>query len=1152
MEFSKLRLTGFKSFVEPAELLIERGMTGIVGPNGCGKSNLVEALRWVMGESSAKQMRGGAMDDVIFSGAADRPARNVAEVILTLDNAERDAPSLFNDFSELEVARRIEREQGSAYRINGRETRARDVQLLFADVATGAHSSGLVSQGEISAIIRSKPAERRRLLEEAAGISGLHSRRHEAELKLRGAETNLERLDDVIAAFEAQLQGLKRQARQANRYRRLSGHIRKAQAMLFHLRWIDMESRIADTTGRLEDANHEVAELTREAAAAATARGQADDALPTLRQAEAEAAAAFHRLEVERDGLAAQEARLARVKQDLETRIQQLDRDLQREQSLQHDATEAAARLGSERMTLARSEEDKVAAEAEAGAAADSAAAALAKVEEDLARLTERIAVQEAERHGLERRLSETAVRRKRIEAEREELSAERVKIEARAGDGGALGEAVDAYGAAKIQRDEAREALDAAQGAHTHAEQAERAARDRLQAAETKRDRLRAEEAALASLLESGGAPSGPPVFDDVVIEAGYEAALGAAFGDELSASIDETAPVHWARVSGEKALGPLPKGTVPLSEFVRAPAALERRLSQIGVVEAVKGPRLRKSLQPGQCLVSQDGALWRWDGYTVAAEAPVAAATRLRQRNRLIEVRRKLKPAEAAMRKAETTYSPAQQALEQGRHAESVARDRFRETDSALTAAQEARDAELEKNAADRSRLEALADAARRLEAEQDESAAGETEAGAAIAALPDLDKARREQAGLRETVAERRKMLADCQAAHSRILRELQIRVDRLAAIECEVSLWSGRAEDATRRLTDLAERRNAAQAEVEALAEQPAAIEERRQALLSGIGEAEARRKEAADALASAEGEANRLDARARDADHALAESREARVRIESALEQARQAQSTLVEQIAEKVEGEPVDLLEIAEIGESDSLPDFEKAENRVERLLRERDNMGPVNLRAETEAAELDGKIAALQGERADLDAAIARLHQGIANLNREGRERVATAFTQIDGHFRRLFAQLFGGGSARLALVESDDPLEAGLELIATPPGKQTRVLSLLSGGEQALTALTLLFAVFLTNPAPICVLDEADAPLDDANVERFCDLIESIARDTGTRFLVITHNRITMARVDRLYGVTMAERGVSQLVSVDLGAAEQLQESA
>ncbi|HJN25383.1 MAG TPA: AAA family ATPase, partial [Rhodospirillales bacterium] len=357
LRFSKLRLSGFKSFVDPTEMHIEPGLTGVVGPNGCGKSNLVEALRWVMGETSAKQMRGSGMEDVIFGGTAERPARNIAEVVLNLNNEERSAPAQFNEFEELDVSRRIEREKGSTYRVNGKEVRAKDVQLLFADSATGARSTAMVSQGRIGAVINAKPAQRRSLLEEAAGITGLHSRRHEAELRLRGAETNLERLEDILATLEVQMQGLKKQSRQANRYRNLSDHIRKAEATLYHLRWIAASQELETHRAELKESSAKVEELTRLAAIATTAQAEAAINPPSLRQLEAEAAAELHRLTVARDGLDAEERRIAEAHAEAERRLEQMTADIEREKLLATDATQAIQTLDEERVNIASAQQ---------------------------------------------------------------------------------------------------------------------------------------------------------------------------------------------------------------------------------------------------------------------------------------------------------------------------------------------------------------------------------------------------------------------------------------------------------------------------------------------------------------------------------------------------------------------------------------------------------------------------------------------------------------------------------------------------------------------------------------------------------------------------------------------------------------------------
>ncbi len=396
--------------------------------------------------------------------------------------------------------------------------------------------------------------------------------------------------------------------------------------------------------------------------------------------------------------------------------------------------------------------------------------------------------------------------------------------------------------------------------------------------------------------------------------------------------------------------------------------------------------------------------------------------------------------------------------------------------------------------------------------------------------------------------DELAEKRSHLIECRSTAERLRREAETRRQRLAAIEQESNSWQSRAEAAERHLASLAERREAIEAEIESLARRPAEISAQRQALMELIEKAAAERREAADRLAEAEAALTAADRALKRAEADLAAAREARVRAEGAVAQAAEARSTLIERFRERLECAPDEALAIAELDPGEELPQREQTESRIQRLIRERENIGPVNLRAETEAAEIETQLSGLQNERGDLVSAIARLRQGISSLNREGRERLLAAFEVVNKNFEELFTRLFGGGRAHLALTENDDPLEAGLEIMASPPGKRLQVLSLLSGGEQALTALALLFGVFLANPTPICVLDEVDAPLDDANVDRFCTLIEELGHSSATRFLVITHHRMTMARMDRLYGVTMAERGVSQLVSVDLQQADEL----
>jgi chromosome segregation protein len=1153
LHFNRIRLSGFKSFVEPTELLIEPGLTGIVGPNGCGKSNVVEALRWVMGETSAKQMRAGEMDDVIFGGTQDRPARNIAEVQIFLDNRERAAPAAFNDGEEVEVIRRIERGQGSAYRINGREVRARDVQLLFADTATGARSTALVSQGRITALINAKPTDRRALLEEAAGITGLHSRRHEAELRLRAAESNLERLDDVLQTMEAQLQGLKKQARQASRYRNLSEHIRRAEAMFLHLRWRLVLGEVETAASLFREAEQLVAELTGRVAAASTEQAETAGALPPLRMAEAEAAAELHRYAVARDALETEERRVAEAQRVVETRLVQIGADTAREESLLADAAAGIERLATESEAL-------VAAQAQEGEALDAARAQLEEAngavtseESALGAVVEEVAAGEARQSALERQIGEFDGRMARLNQRQHEIAEERARIEAESGVAAALEEAHRAVAQADAQAEATRATAQAAEDAHTAARAEETAAREALQEPEQARARLAAEEKALADLLATDNADIWPPLIDALNAEPGYEAALGAALGEDLSAPLDEGAPVHWRALPPLEAPLALPAGCEPLSRYVRAPAALTRRLGQIGVVpDAETGRALSALLGQGQRLVTRDGALWRWDGFTVAAGAPTAAAKRLSQRNRLEEVRGQLTESDRTLEALRSRMIEALDRAREAAAAERRAREEAREAFAALNAAREAESQLAHKVAAQSSRLSALAETAAQLAIDLAEAERAAAEARAAHAALPDLAVARQRLDALRASLAEKRNTQREIQGAFDRLAAEAAGRRARLEAIGRERGAWESRAEAARRQLVELAERRTAAEAERDELAAKPAEIAAQRATLMDHIAAAEARRRAAADRLAEAETRLADADRALKNAENELHAAREERVRREAAVAAAEQARTAVAERIAERLNATPEETYALAEAKPDEPLPELAQIEARLQRLVNERENMGPVNLRAEQEAREVEDQITSLQTERADLVAAIARLRQGIGELNREGRERLLASFEEVNKHFTSLFTRLFGGGRAHLQLTESDDPLEAGLEILASPPGKKLQILSLLSGGEQALTALALLFAVFMTNPAPICVMDEVDAPLDDANVDRFCTLLDEIAHSSSTRFLLITHHRMTMTRMDRLFGVTMPERGVSQLVSVDLEVAESMRQTA
>jgi len=1163
VKFTNLHLVGFKSFVEPTDLEIRDGLTGIVGPNGCGKSNLLEALRWVMGATSAKALRGDGMSDVIFAGTSMRPSRNWAEAILTLDNSDRSAPAEYNDTEVIEVSRRIlNKEDGthSIYRINAKEVRARDVQLLFADAATGANSPALVRQGQVAELINAKPQNRRRLLEEAAGVTGLHSRRHEAELRLRATEQNLERLDDVISELEAQKTALARQARQATRYRNISGDIRRAEAMAAYLRWREaVEARDEAAESLAEIAIH-VEETARAAAAASTAQAGAHEALDPLRLAEAEAAAALHRLTVARENLDDEARRASAEIERLSAEIDRLRSDIAREKDLLRDAEEAVATLSKEEEGLKareNSEAERLAAAAEAMTASADAAA---EIEREFDAKSAEAAEFDARRRAIDAAIDETERRLRKIAGQIGELKSERARIAPTPEQAKMLDEANARFTVAEEAARATEAALHRAEEDRQNAQEKEMALRGPRQRAEQSYSEIKAECDALGRVLEAQGSGDSPDreggqrwrsLIEAVEVEPGYENALAAALGDDLAAALETDAPAHWSSLGGsplDSGARDLPGEAAPLSRFVKAPAALARRLSSIGVVEPDAGAHLQARLAPGQRLVSTAGDLWRWDGFVARAEAKTAAAIRLEQRNRLASLAGDLAAAETRAREAREAHGRAGEDLAARQSVERQARTLSIDTRRGLEAAR-ARLADLER-AYERAsaRIASIDETLDRLGEDEAETAKAREERQTAKAALPDPALIAAALATLREKVAERRARASEARAAHGDLAREAKMRADRLAELARERGVWRTRGETAAARTAEIEARLDETTKAHEEAASAPAAIEEKRKTLLHHIGEAEQRRARAGDGLAEAIAKAQDADKAAKAADAAAAEAREARARLEAQSESAaaRVEEAALTAQ--ETCSAPPEELLAIAGHKEGAELASREDVDRRLERYKRERETLGGVNLRADEEMQEVAARLAELTAEREDCDAAIRKLRAAIGGLNREARQRLGEAFDTVNRNFAMLFTRLFNGGQAELRLIDSDDPLEAGLEIFASPPGKKLASMSLMSGGEQALTATALIFAVFMANPAPVCVLDEVDAPLDDANVERFCRLLHEMAQETETRFIIITHHALTMSRMSRLYGVTMIERGVSQLVSVDLSKAEQL----
>ncbi|MFC3027297.1 MULTISPECIES: chromosome segregation SMC family protein [Roseomonadaceae] len=1333
---TKLRIAGFKSFAEATVVEVLPGLTGIVGPNGCGKSNVVEALRWAMGETNARAMRGGEMDDIIFAGTSTRPGRNLAEVTLTLEEAGGLAPPPNAEAQDLEISRKIARGEGSSFRVNGRELRARDVQTMFADIGSGARSSAMVSQGRVAALISARPEERRAVLEEAAGIAGLRARKHEAELKLRQAETNLGRAEDLLGQMESGRQNLQRQARQAARYRNLSGLVREAEVEWLAILRARAQAALTQARDAFAHARHATSQAEAAAEAAVRRAFAAEQGLPAPRAAEGNARTALERRRVEAETLGAEEARAREALAGAVQRHAALAKDLDHAARVEADADTAEARLTAEGEELARIAAELPGRSADAEAAEQAAIAAVAAAVEAADRATQIAAEAAAQANALAVAEAEAATRAERLSQQHRRITADhaaaqqaQIPEEARAAAAtrvteaeSALAEAEAALSAAETARATAQAAHEAARRLASEAEATESRATAELQAAETAarrgaeqqarltaerdaaragavpeaemaagraeaqaataalaevraaldaaektraaaqtrheaartaaseagaaRARAAAEATALADVLRArevgGGAET---VLDRIGVPPGLEAALGAAMGEGLDAALDTDAPRHWRVLPPLDPMPALPAGATPLARLVEAPDALARALSQVGLLpKGADGASLQSLLKPGQSLVTEDGAVWRWDGQGLLPGIPTPGAVRLAQRNALRAATARLDKAEAAagaagqaraeaaaaeqesrgaearqrearataerranlaataldrltardqqaqqrlaaiapqLARLEQEVQAATAALEAARiaraaapdaaaarqsrsaaaaeelsatRAETAAREARRGAESRLTSARDAARGLAARAAEAEARLAALTPELARITAEHEAAAKALAEAQAARAAAPDLAALRAQVEAARLALSQARDTEAGCRDSRATLAAEATRIAQRQAAIGPERAEWARRRTEAAGRRQELAQRAAAAAAERDALAEAPETAAAQRAAAGRALAEAEAAHKAAAAALTAAETEDREAAIARRGADAAFAQAREAQLRMEGAAGQAEAAALAVEERIVERLgEGHPPLPREVPEL--TDQAED--KARRKMERLTKEREEMGPVNLRAEAELNDLDATRARIEAERQEVATAIAKLRGVIGHLNREGRERLRVVFDKVDTEFRALFTRLFGGGKAHLALVGSDDPLEAGLEIFAEPPGKKLSSLNLLSGGEQALTALSLVFAVFRCNPAPVCVLDEVDAPLDDANVERLCDLLEVMAAGDdqgrgGTRFLIVTHHPLTMGRMHRLYGVTMQERGVSRLLSVDLQRAVEMVEGA
>ena len=1143
MKFKSVRISGFKSFLEPTEILINDGLTGVVGPNGCGKSNIVEAVKWVMGENSARQMRGDEMDDIIFAGTSERPARNFAEVSIKLDNSERKAPANFNHLEEIEISRKIEREKGSIYRVNSKQVRARDIQLIFADNGTGARSSGIVSQGRIAQIIDATSEDRRIILEEAANIKGLHNRRHEAELKLNGANENLNRLMDIEQTYQDQLIELEKQGRKAARYRSVGDRLRKAEATLFLTLLNTAENEFNDFKKHLDIAKENVNKGQINVSKHTEAKQEILDELPEFKKLETKKITVLQSLNITKIRLEEEKSSAKTTLNNTLNQISQIETDIQREVEIKQDAKKTLLSLFTEEEKLKSESTDFLTKKTDTLKLVKDLKAKTEEANTKLSTITSEIYSIKSDKSDLEKRISVLTDKIKNSEFQISEFNSKE--------DEQLLKKNNQQLSKLKqILRNKNQNLLSNKQEL-IKLEEKEVKLSDQKSNTDQNFNVINAELNSLSSIL--GDDTLNKNSLEKSINNIGnLEKAIGSVLGETLLAPIhfDQNhflKNTYWRNDLKTKFSTELPKGAIPIISEIKKNSILDIALIGVGIVKDEETAYdLQKNLSFGQALTTSKGGLWRWDGFVQPQGVQNGYSERLQQIAKLKLLQNKLPAVTKEQKVIESKIDENQLGI-------SKCKRDIIELESQIS--------ELVKNSntleLTNSKLDAKLLSSKVLLKEhlditkisQKELVGLKNQLNNSIN-LPSLLA---DELKIRNIADQCRNELADAMASEQQIKTHESFQARNLMQINNQSENWKKRENEASMRLMSLQDRLKKLKDDQKRLTSLPDDFEKREEDLNKQIDKAVQDKNIASDKLVHTETNLHNIEKLEREAEQKVSSFREEMIKIEASLNLARTKIQNIEARVFEKLRINTDKLLEIVGFNEKNNLNvSIELLERTVQRLINERESLGAVNLRAEEEMKEMKEKIETMSSERIDLELAIEKLRTGIFELNKEGRQRLKDSFNDVNKNFKDLFQKLFGGGDAELKLVGSEDPLKAGLEVLASPPGKKMQLLSLLSGGEQALTAISLIFSVFLCNPAPICILDEVDAPLDDTNVGRFCDLLNKIVAETNTYFMVVTHHRLTMAKMDRLFGVTMEQKGISRLVSVNLEEANRIRDIA
>ena len=1143
MKFKSVRISGFKSFLEPTEILINDGLTGVVGPNGCGKSNIVEAVKWVMGENSARQMRGDEMDDIIFAGTSERPARNFAEVSIKLDNSERKAPANFNHLEEIEISRKIEREKGSIYRVNSKQVRARDIQLIFADNGTGARSSGIVSQGRIAQIIDATSEDRRIILEEAANIKGLHNRRHEAELKLNGANENLNRLMDIEQTYQDQLIELEKQGRKAARYRSVGDRLRKAEATLFLTLLNTAENEFNDFKKHLDIAKENVNKGQINVSKHTEAKQEILDELPEFKKLETKKITVLQSLNITKIRLEEEKSSAKTTLNNTLNQISQIETDIQREVEIKQDAKKTLLSLFTEEEKLKSESTNFLTKKTDALKLVKDLKAKTEEANTKLSTITSEIYSIKSDKSDLEKRISVLTDKIKNSEFQISEFNSKE--------DEQLLKKNNQQLSKLKQILRNKNQNLVSNKQELIKLEEKEVKLSDQKSNTDQNFNVINAELNSLSSIL--GDDTLNKNSLEKSINNIGnLEKAIGSVLGETLLAPIHSDQNhflknTYWRNDLKTKFSSELPKGAIPIISEIKKNSILDIALIGVGIVKDEETAYdLQKDLSFGQVLTTSKGGLWRWDGFVQPQGVQNSYSERLQQIAKLRSLQNKLPAVTKEQKIIESKIDKNQLGINKCK------RDIIELESQISELIKNSNTLELTNSKLDAKLLSSKVLLKEHLDItkiSQKELVGLKNQLNNSIN-LPSLLA---DELKIRNTADQYRNELADAMASEQQIKTHESFQARNLMQINNQSENWKKRENEASMRLMSLQDRLKKLKDDQKRLTSLPDDFEKREEDLNKQIDKAVQDKNIASDKLVHTETNLHNIEKLEREAEQKVSSFREEMIKIEASLNLARTKIQNIEARVFEKLRINTDKLLEIVGFNEKNNLNvSIELLERTVQRLINERESLGAVNLRAEEEMKEMKEKIETMSSERIDLELAIEKLRTGIFELNKEGRQRLKDSFNDVNKNFKDLFQKLFGGGDAELKLVGSEDPLKAGLEVLASPPGKKMQLLSLLSGGEQALTAISLIFSVFLCNPAPICILDEVDAPLDDTNVGRFCDLLNKIVAETNTYFMVVTHHRLTMAKMDRLFGVTMEQKGISRLVSVNLEEANRIRDIA